>query len=158
MQKELNELEARSWLEIVFDDVKEEIGKLKRIRALEEAVDESITTQITLRSSQLADKYVTDMLLKRFADEVKALGAGRLRIDLLPAGGYYGQKLFQVQLRGLQRKASTAAVLSEGEFQCIALASFLAELSTERSRSGIVFDGSSLFHVGKLSGSLPAMR
>jgi len=148
LEQELKELEARSWLGTVLDDVKEEILRLKRIAALDSAISETITTQITLRSSQLTDQYVTDVLLKRFADEVKTLGAGRRSINLVPAGGQYGQKLFRVQLRGLQQEVSTTAVLSEGEFQCVALAAFLAELSTTSSRSGIVLDDpvSSLDH------------
>ena len=47
---------------------------------------------------------------------------------------------FRLQLNGSQRDANVPAVLSEGEYRCIALACFLAELATSDSQSGLVFD------------------
>jgi hypothetical protein len=70
---------------------------------------------------------------------IKCCGAENLRITLSSAGGQYGEKRFRVQLPGATQ-AEVQDVLSEGEHRCIALAAFLAELSTEPSRSALVLD------------------
>jgi len=75
-----------------------------------------------------------------FIEEVKNLGAEYLQVDLVSPGGRIGQKRFKISLQGARNDAQVSEVLSEGEFRCIALAGFLAELSTEQSHSSLVFD------------------
>jgi len=140
LQNELCELKAKQWLSEVLDDVGTEIKRLRTLKAIEAAVVETGTTQITNFSSELTDRYVTDALCKRFVDEVRELGAAYLRIKLDSAGGEYGQKRFQVFFEGVEHAANVPMVLSEGEFCCVALAGFLAELATAPSKSGLVLD------------------
>lgn len=147
LEAELRELEGRQWLSSVIGDVTQQIAKLKRLRAIDRAIGDTVTTGITRKSSELTNAYVTVVLQRRFAEEVQRLGAQHLRIAFQSAGGQYGQTRFQVHLQGAA-EADVQAVLSEGEHRCIALAGFLAELSTEASRSALVFDDpvSSLDH------------
>jgi hypothetical protein len=67
-------------------------------------------------------------------------------------GGQYGASRYQVQLNGRKQEIPVAEILSEGEHRAIALAAFLAELATEPTRSGLIFDDpvSSLDHRWRL--------
>ena len=51
-----------------------------------------------------------------------------------------GFPLFRVSFTRKPNEEKISAILSEGEFQCIALAAFLAEQATTESKSTIVFD------------------
>ena len=90
---------------------------------------------------------VTDTVRDAFASEVASLGMADRRIELVQDHSGYGATKFRVSLLR-NHEAAVGAVLSEGEHRCIALAAFLAELSTAHSRSGIVFEDpvSSLDH------------
>lgn len=145
---EYRELQARKWLSGVLDDVEREIDRRRRLLALSEALDETQTNAITSLSSKLTDEYVTEAVCKRFRAEVRALGGEYLRIALASGGGKYGQKLLRVEFASAGTGAAVPAILSEGESTCIALAGFFAELATEATGSGLVFDDpvSSLDH------------
>jgi len=148
LKQEYKELKAREWLQRVLDDVDLEIVQLKKLDKLGKAIAETQTNSITNLSTKLTNKYVTTALCERFADEMTALGASYLQVGLHPVGGKYGQQRLRITLNGALPNAETPRVLSEGEFRCIALAGFLAELATEASGSALVFDDpvSSLDH------------
>lgn len=148
LKEELAELRGRQWLGTVLHDVEGEIERAKTIQALAAALTETVTTGITRFSSTLTEKYVTDALCMKFIDEVAALGGPATRVDLTSVGGRRGQRRFRVGLKGARGTPPIQHVLSEGEFRTIALAAFLAELSTEDSNSALVFDDpvSSLDH------------
>jgi hypothetical protein len=137
---EQNDLLARQWLAGILDDLESEIARKKRLAALNAAKSDTVTTGITRKSSDLADRYVTDVLRDRLATEVRNLGTEHLQVELDSPGGRFGQKRFKVSLRGARDNTKPSQVLSDGEFRCIALAGFLAELSTEQSGSALVFD------------------
>lgn len=134
------ELHAHQWLRGTLHDVEAEIARRKKLTALNAALSDTATTGITRKSSELADIYVTDVLRDRLASEITKLGAAHLRVELYSPGGRFGQKQFKICLRQAREDAPLGQVLSEGEFRCIALAGFLAELSTEHSNSALVFD------------------
>lgn len=137
---EQNELVARQWLAGTLDDVEAEIARKKKLAALNAALSDTATTGITRKSGELADVYVTDVLRDRLAAEIKNLGAAHLRVELDSPGGRLGQKRFKISLQGAPENTKPSQVLSEGEFRCIALAGFLAELSTEQSGSALILD------------------
>lgn len=140
LTNEQNELLARQWLAGILDDVEAEIERKKMLDALYNAINDTVTTGITRKSSELADTYVTDVLRNRLAAEIKALGAEYLQVEFDSPGGRLGQKRFKISLQGTPDNTEVSHVLSEGEFRCIALAGFLAELSTEQSGSALIFD------------------
>lgn len=137
---EQNGLLARQWLAGILEDVETEIARKKKLAALNAALSDTVTTGITRKSSDLADIYVTDVLRDTLSTEVRKLGATHLQVELDSPGGRLGQKRFKVSLRGAPPNTKPSHILSEGEFRCIALAGFLAELSTEQSGSALVFD------------------
>lgn len=141
LELELAELEDRQWLETVVGDVKDELERLNDLAAYKKAIDSTKTNTITAKSKQLAKDHVTDRLRDAFAKELRHMHQGirRLEVELAATSAEYGSSQYRVQLVGAS-KADIDDVVSEGEHRCVALAGFLAELSTEHSRSAIVFD------------------
>ncbi len=146
---ERNELLARKWLATILEDVSSEIERQRKIEKLQLALRDTVTTGITIKNSELADKYVTNRLKDQFKNELELLGAKYLGIDFDDSGGKLGQKRLRITIAGAPQTAELRKILSEGEFRCIALAAFLAELSTEESMSALIFDDpvSSLDHI-----------
>ena len=149
-EKKLAELRKRQWLAGVKNDVLAEIERIKKREKLEGLIDQCKTTTITNKSSQLAQFLVTDALTEKFAEETEKLNLSALALELKHLETRVGSARFQISL---SRKPPTgidvSAILSEGEFRCVALAAFLAEQATANSKSAIVFDDpvSSLDHV-----------
>ncbi len=141
-------LADRKWLGGVKADVLAQIERAKAVEALEKASKDTATNKITTQSARIAQALVTNRLRGRFAIEVNKLGVAGLAIELQQAKTTAGVPFFQVRL--INKPAEPVGkVLSEGEHRCVALAAFLAELSTIDAQSAIVFDDpvSSLDHL-----------
>lgn len=141
-------LADRKWLGIVKADVLAQIDRLKAIEWSEKATKDTATNKITSQSARIAQALVTNRLRGRFAIEVDKLGVAGLAIELQQAKTAAGVPFFQVRLIN-KPSEPVGKVLSEGEHRCVALAAFLAELSTIDAQSTIVFDDpvSSLDHL-----------
>lgn len=141
-------LTDRKWLGVVLADVLAQITRLKAVEALEKASKDTTTNKITTQSARIAQALVTNRLRGRFAVEVEKLGVAGLAIELQQAKTTAGVPFFQVRLIN-KPSEPVGKVLSEGEHRCVALAAFLAELSTIDAQSAIVFDDpvSSLDHL-----------
>lgn len=141
-------LADRKWLGVVQADVLAQIDRLKAIEAIEKASKDTATNKITTQSARIAQALVTNRLRGRFAIEVDKLGVAGLAIELQQAKTTAGVPFFQVRLIN-KPSEPVGKVLSEGEHRCVALAAFLAELSTIDAQSAIVFDDpvSSLDHL-----------
>ncbi len=148
LRAELQELQDRQWLVGIKDDVLAEISRLKSIAKLQTALKDTRPNTVTSKNTGLSESLITDRLRGRFTQEVDHLNLAGLAIELKQAGSQHGVSRFQVSL--IQGSSSNAGdVLSEGEFRCVALAGFMAELATNNSDSGIIFDDpvSSLDHL-----------
>ena len=141
-------LADRKWLGLVKADVLAQIERLKAIEVIEKASKDTTTNKITTQSARIAQALVTNRLRGRFAIEVDKLGVAGLAIELQQAKTTAGVPFFQVRLIN-KPSEPVGKVLSEGEHRCVALAAFLAELSTIDAQSAIVFDDpvSSLDHL-----------
>ena len=146
--EERDELEDQVWLAGIQDDVLAEIKRRADIAALQKAVRDTTTHRITAKSAEIAESLVTETMRAQFAKEVNRLGVAGLAVELRQEKTTQGEPLFRVRLIR-KPDAGVGEVLSEGEHRCVALAAFLAELSTSNSRSCIVFDDpvSSLDHM-----------
>ena len=148
MRADFEELVDREWLSIIQEDVIVEIHRRKKRAKLNKALNDTATNRISIKSSEIAEKLVTNALRAQFLKEIEKLGVSGLAIDLQKEKASYGVPHFRVRL---VRKpdARVGEILSEGEHRCVALAAFLAELTTIESRSTIVFDDpvSSLDHL-----------
>ncbi|MGH7827902.1 MAG: AAA family ATPase [Candidatus Binatia bacterium] len=146
-ENDLRGLEDRVWLASIVADVEAEIERLKAIVAFGKAIDDTDTNRITRKATEISRALVTDTIRDAFAAEVATLNIADRRLELTQEASGYGSTRFKVSLIR-NPKAKVASVLSEGENRCVALAAFLAELSTAHNRSGIIFDDpvSSLDH------------
>ena len=142
------ELQDRKWLAGIKDDVLAEIDRKTQLARLRIALRDTVHTQISNKSSALSETLVTDRLRGRFAQEIDRMSIAGLAIELRKTRTHYADPHFRVSLIH-KPDAKAGQVLSEGEHRCVALAAFLAELSTTDSQSGIVFDDpvSSLDHL-----------
>jgi energy-coupling factor transporter ATP-binding protein EcfA2 len=136
----LNGLNDRKWLNSVKKDFLLEVDRQKTIKSLSKILNEAKTRGITDRSTEISNKLVNDVLRLEFAKEVGKLNLGTLGIELNHSQTKAGSPLFAISLIGNPREKRISAILSEGEFRCIALAAFLAEQATSKSKSTLVFD------------------
>ena len=146
-ENDLHALEDRAWLATILAEVGAEIERLKKVAAFDAAIRDTDTNRITRKTTEVSKRLVTDTMRDAFAAEVATLGLADRRIELVQDQSGYGSTKFRVALVR-SPTANVGRVLSEGEHRCIALAAFMAELSTAHSRSGIVFEDpvSSLDH------------
>lgn len=148
LRAELTELKDRQWLAGIKGDVLAEIVRLKSIAKLETALKDTRPNTITTKNTALSEALITERLRARFAQEIDHLNLAGLAIELTQAASQHGVSRFKVSL--IQSTSRNAGdVLSEGEYRCVALAGFMAELATNNSDSGIIFDDpvSSLDHL-----------
>lgn len=143
----LHELKDRVWLSSILPDVEAEVDRLKKITALNNAIQDTDTTRITRKVTEMARSLVTNTIRDAFAAEITALRMADRRIELIQEQSGYGSTKFKVSLIR-SPKAKVADILSEGEHRCVAVAAFLAELATAHNKSGVIFDDpiSSLDH------------
>ena len=148
LRAELDELKDRQWLSGIKDDVLAEIARLKSIAKLEAALKDTRPNTITAKNTSLSEALITERLRARFAQEIDHHNLAGLAVELTQAGSQHGVSRFKLSLiQGASRNAGD--ILSEGEYRCVALAGFMAELATSNSGSGIIFDDpvSSLDHL-----------
>ncbi|QIE45821.1 AAA family ATPase [Pseudohalocynthiibacter aestuariivivens] len=148
LKAELSELQDRQWLAGIVDDVTAEIDRLKQVDELETALKDTRPGSITQKNTSLSETLITDRLRGRFLREIDHLRLAGLEIELAQARSQHGVSRFRVSL--IESSSSNAGdILSEGEYRCVALAGFMAELATNDSGSGIIFDDpvSSLDHL-----------
>lgn len=150
LQSELLLLDERARLFLERDQVLTEVERLAHRAKLSACLSDTETNAITRKSTELTKSSVSDALCSRFEYELRGLGLSHLSVVLDATGGAKGTLYHKVEIRRGDGTGISGVehVLSEGEQRCIALAAFLAELSTQSSNSTIVFDDpvSSLDH------------
>jgi hypothetical protein len=93
----------------------------KKIDALNALIkQETVTTQITAKSTSISENLVTNALRAQFAQEVDKMKLAGLAVELKQERSSYGVPQFKVSLTR-SPNAKVGQVLSEGEFRCIAL-------------------------------------
>ena len=155
-----NDLEKRKNIKIKIDEytdrellnknkdlVLQEIRRHRKIAALERCLNDVKTHEITKKSSQLTEKFITKQLQDSFSNEVSKLKFPHEKVKLEKKGGAKGVFYHQLILKD-NNNIELTHVVSEGEARCLALAEFLAELNVLGNQSAIVFDDpvSSLDH------------
>ncbi|MBL4763445.1 MAG: AAA family ATPase [Gammaproteobacteria bacterium] len=140
-------LTDRLWIANIQDDIAAHISRLGSIYDLEKSRKQTASTAITSKNNELSEVLVTNALRGQFAREVTDLKIGRLAVELHKGKPKKGVAYYKVALID-RPDVKIGSILSEGEYRCVALAAFLAELITTSNKSGIVFDDpiSSLDH------------
>lgn len=146
--KRYEELSDRIKFAPFISDLELEIERRKKTADLQNAKKDARKRPVTDKNKELSDRLVTNKMRGRFMREIQALKIGSMPIELKKIRDSSAVSYFQVVLVDYP-KAPIGDILSEGEYRCVALAGFLAELATAHDQSPILFDDpmSSLDHI-----------
>ena len=139
LTEEAQELRARKLLAQHEQTIFDEIERKKRYAAYGMCVDDTKTHTITMKSTSVTRRAVTERIKLRFLTELRRLDFKHVEVELKEVGGREGvlyHKLALTRAPGVE----LPRVVSEGEQRCLSIAAFFAELSTADDPSGIVFD------------------
>jgi len=140
LMKRVNELEAQKWLLQQKQSIEGEVQRLILIQNLKKAQGLTNTTQISNKKSSLSDDLISNEYLKRFSQELKILGASKIKVEMIKTKASKGRIYHQVRLKNCSKGVTTAEVLSEGEFRVVSLAGFLADVQGRSNNTPFIFD------------------
>jgi energy-coupling factor transporter ATP-binding protein EcfA2 len=136
---ELRELKAKKWLSEQRDSVMAEIERLQAVKRLNDAKRLTDTRGLSRKKGELAEALITEAFVQRFRDELTALGASRIKVELVKKRVDRGHVLHELRLVHA-RSSSPRDVLSEGEHRVVSLAAFLADVTGKQQPAPFVFD------------------
>ena len=139
LQAQLRELKARKWLSEQHDAVKAEIERLQAVERLNRARRLTDTRGLSRKKGELAEALITEAFVQRFRDELMALGASRIKVELVKKRVDRGHVLHELRLANA-RSGAPRDVLSEGEHRVVSLAAFLADVTGKLQPAPFVFD------------------
>ncbi|UWX58217.1 hypothetical protein NY406_02775 [Chlorobaculum sp. MV4-Y] len=141
IKKKLNSLQARKWLSEHRTAIDEEVARLKLLNQIQEAKKSTNTKALSQKKGELAEALITDAFVQRFNAEIKALGASRVKVELVKSKVSKGRVLHKLQLRGASHSQNSLAdVLSEGENRIVSIAAFLADVTGKSNQAPFIFD------------------
>lgn len=138
LQGKLKSLQAKKWLAEQKTAIQEEVNRLQAIDRIQEAKKKTNSRALSTKKGELAEALITDAFVQRFNDELKALGASRLKIKLIKSKVSKGKVLHTLQLDGAAYNLNE--VLSEGENRIVSIAAFLADVMGRTYPAPFVFD------------------
>lgn len=141
-------LEAKQWVSQQAVAVRNEVERLRRIKAYDEWKSLANSRVVSTKAGVISEKLITTAYVRRFNNELRLLGAGRIKVELVKTKIEKGKVLHKLQLRAAQQHQPIDLVLSEGERRIISLAAFLADVTEKPYAAPFVFDDpiSSLDH------------
>jgi len=140
LETKVKELSARRWLNQQRQAIDTEIARLLLVKKLQAARALTSTTALSRRKSALAEDLITNTYIQRFKDELKALKAYDLHVELKKTRAEVGRVYHQIALRNAVRRVKTSDILSEGEFRIVSLAAFLADTEGRGAKTPFIFD------------------
>lgn len=138
--KRENQLEAQKWLFEQKNSVVEEVERLKLVQKYKKAQNLTSTQLLSIKKSSLSDELITNEYVKRFEEELKMLGASRVRVEMVKTKAAKGHIYHQIKMKNCSMNVHTADVLSEGEFRVVSLAGFLADVNGRPNNTPFIFD------------------
>ncbi|MEW5978337.1 MAG: AAA family ATPase [Acidobacteriota bacterium] len=139
LQSQLRELKARKWVSEQRDAVMAEIERLQAVDRLEKAKRLTDTRGLSRKKGELAEALITEAFVHRFRDELRELGASRIKVELVKKRVDRGHVLHELRLTNA-RSGAPRDVLSEGEHRVVSLAAFLADVTGKQQPAPFVFD------------------
>lgn len=97
------------------------------------------TRGLSRKKGELAEALITEAFVQRFRDELTALGASRIKVELVKKRVDRGRVLHELRL-AKARSGAPREVLSEGEHRVVSLAAFLADVTGKQQPAPFVFD------------------
>lgn len=139
IEKNLNSLQTIKWLSEHRTAIDEEVGRLKLRNQIQKAKKSTNTQALSRKKGELAEVLITDAFVQRFNAELKALGASKVKVELVKSRVARGRVLHKIQLRGAAQNG-LADVLSEGENRIVSIAAFLADVTGKSNQAPFIFD------------------
>lgn len=140
LQSDKQELEAKKWVTQQALAVRAEIERLKQYKQCDDWKSLANSRSVTQKSGEVAEKVITQAYVGRFNRELQALGATRIKVELVKTKAEKGKVLHRLQLKGVKGKQTLDKVLSDGERRVVALAAFLADLTEKPNNAPFIFD------------------
>jgi hypothetical protein len=141
IRKDKNEQEARRWVSRQISAIKQEIERLKRVEYFESLKRSSNSQKLSAKAGDVSEKLITEAYVTRFNQELDALGAKRLKIELVKTRTEKCRSLHKLRLVGVRSSRDVPEiVLSEGERRIVSLAAFLADVAECPRLSPFIFD------------------
>ena len=134
------ELEAKKWVNQQSLAVRTEIERLKQYKQYDDWKSLANSRPVSQKSGEVAEKVITQAYVGRFNRELQALGATRIKVELVKTKAEKGKVLHRLQLEGVTGKQTLDKVLSDGERRVVALAAFLADLTEKPNNAPFIFD------------------
>ena len=147
--KQKIELEAKRWTAQQAAAIHAEVKRLNQVAQIESWRTHANSRNISLKAGEISKKVITGAYVDRFNDELKALGASRIKVELVKTRTEKGKVKHRLQLRGVSNSNhSPGAILSDGERRAVSLAAFLADVTGKPYPAPFIFDDpiSSLDH------------
>jgi energy-coupling factor transporter ATP-binding protein EcfA2 len=138
LQAKLKNLQAKKWLTEQKTAIQEEVNRLQSLERLQEAKKKTNSRALSTKKGELAETLITDAFVQRFNDELKALGASRLKVKLIKSKVSKGKVLHTLLLDGAAHNLNE--VLTEGENRIVSIAAFLADVTGRTYPAPFVFD------------------
>lgn len=138
LQKKLKNLQAKKWLAEQKAAIQEEVNRMQALDRLKEAKKKANSKVLSTKKGELAEALITTAFVQRFNDELKALGASRLKVKLIKSKVSKGKVLHTLNLEGAANNINE--VLSEGESRIVSIAAFLADVTGRTYPAPLAFD------------------
>lgn len=138
LQTRLKNLQAKKWLAEQKTAIQKEVNRLQSLERLLNATKKTNSKALSTKKGELAETLITDAFVQRFNDELKALGASRIKVKLIKSKVSKGKVLHTLQLDGAGNNLNE--VLSEGENRIVSIAAFLADVTGRAYQAPFIFD------------------
>ena len=141
IQEKLN-LEALRWTAQQATTIHCEITRLKNVKKYEKWEQLANSRKISLEAGRVAEKVITQAYVDRFNQELRMLGASRIKVELIKTQTKKGQALHGLRLKGVELTTENAPekILSDGERRVVSLAAFLADVAEKPHAAPFIFD------------------
>ena len=140
LQEKLDNLEAKKWLFENKDSIQKEILRLQQLEKLEKAKKTTDSSALSRKKSVLAQKLITDAFAARFNNELKKLGASKIKVKIDRKKTIKGRVLHSLKLIGVNKDINLSEILSEGEKRVVSIAAFLADVTGRDISAPFIFD------------------
>ncbi|MEZ8233950.1 MULTISPECIES: AAA family ATPase [Vibrio] len=137
MTAQIQDLEDRKALTAAKQSVMREIGRLQTLALYNSLGGSCQSTSITTQTNAIANSGAVGALQDAFSAELEKLGFDNFKVGAVTRG-HRGKQMLKIRLT--DKPNGITDVASEGEQKCVALASFLAELTVDNRKSAIIFD------------------
>lgn len=133
-------LEMKRWVFQQKIPIEKEIVRLKQINQYDKWINLTNSRTISTKASAVAEAIITESYVYRFNQELKSLGANRLKVELIKTKIAKGRPLHKLQLKAAKNQLPIETILSEGERRIVTLAAFLADVAEKPYKAPFVFD------------------